>query len=57
MARFEDASFAIVEDFEGTDERFPPVLRFILFDGDGFRRGTLVDEVILPFCGVSFVVD
>ena len=48
MARLEDAPFAIVEDGNGTDERFLPVVHFVLFDDDGFRRGTLVDEVILP---------
>src|SRR5229473_5201680 len=57
MARLEDAPFAIVEDANGADERFPPVVHFVMFDDDGFRRGTLVDEVILPFPGVSFVAD
>ena len=57
MARLEDAPFAIVEDGNGTDERFLPVVHFIMFDDDGFRRGALVDKVILPFAGVFFVAD
>jgi hypothetical protein len=57
MARLEDAPFTIVEDANGADERFLPVVHLVMFDDDGFRRGTLVDKVILPFSGLSFVAD
>src|SRR3981189_3800087 len=51
MARLEDAPFAIVEDGNGTDERFLPVVHFVLFDHDGSRRPTPLDHGILPFSG------
>src|SRR5713226_6436918 len=57
MARLEDAPFAIVEDADGADERFPPVVHLVMFDDDAFRRGPLFEEVTLPSPGVSFVAD
>ncbi len=57
MARLEDAPLAIVEDANRSDQRGVLVVHLVVPGDEGFRRRAFVDEVILPFAGVSFVVD
>src|SRR6266850_3542176 len=49
MSRLEDATFAIGQYLDGGDQCVTPVVPLVLFDDDGFWRGRLINEMVLPF--------
>ena len=53
MSRLEDTALAVVQDVDRGDQRLEPVLLFVLFDDDGFRRGGLINEMVLPFADIT----
>src|ERR1700688_3841865 len=44
MSRFENATFAVVQDIDGGDQCVVLVVFLVLFDHKGFGRGGLIDE-------------
>ena len=57
MSRLEDAALAVVQYIDRGDQRLEPVIFFVLFDDDSFRRGGLVNEMVLPFAGFALIAN
>ncbi len=49
MAGFEDTAFAVVQNLDCGNQCLMLILLVVLLDDDGFRRGGLINEAILPF--------
>jgi hypothetical protein len=57
MPRLEDATFAVAEYIDRGDQRLTPVVLFILFDNNGFRRGGLINKMVLPFARFTVLIE
>src|ERR1700682_4180885 len=55
MSRLEDATFAVVEYIDCTGQRLMLAIFLILLGDDSFRRGRLINEVVLPFTGFAIM--
>jgi hypothetical protein len=54
MSRLEYATFAVIQYTDRSDQRILLVVFLVLFDDDSFRRGRLINEMVLPFA--DFIV-
>ena len=52
----EDMTFAVVQDIDRDGQCPVLVVLLVLLDDDGFRRGGLVDEMVLPFAGFAVLM-
>jgi len=51
MSRLEDATLAVIQYIDRGDQCLLRVVLLAQFDDDGFRRGRLINEMVLPFAG------
>src|SRR5437588_13125503 len=56
MPRLEDTTFAVVQDIDRGGQCPVLVFLLVLLDDDGFRRGRLVDEMVLPLTAFGVFV-
>src|ERR1700737_1418287 len=56
MPGLEDTTFAVVQDIDRGGQCPVLVVPLVLLDHDGFRRGGLINEMVLPFTGFAVLV-
>ncbi|SRR5260221_7026556 len=56
MSRLEDATFAVVQYLDCGNQCLMLTFFLVLFDDDGFRRGGLINEIVLPFAGFTVLM-
>src|SRR5260370_33869618 len=56
MPRLEDTAFTLVEFTNRVDQRFMLVIGLITHGNEYFRRGRLINEVVLPLTGLALVM-
>jgi hypothetical protein len=57
MSRLENATFAVIQYIDRSDQRLMLVAFLVLFDDDSFRRGRLINEMVLPFADFIVLVN